>query len=551
MRYAFVDAMTDKKYSTAIFAVLLAALAAAVYWQSTGFELVDLDDLEYTVYNPIVSGGLTWTGIKAAFTQFSQKYWIPVTWLSYMADVSVSGMSPAAFHRTNVILHSLNASLVFLLFRFATGSGWKSFFAAALWALHPLRVESVAWVTERKDVLAGFFFLLALLGHFRYVKTEKKLWLAAIALCALLGLMAKPVVMVLPVAMLLLDFWPLGRFPEGGFKANPKGCGRLLLEKAHLFALSVVFVIVTVRAQAIEGAFNVDAGRSGLYENLATAVKAYSAYLYETVWPAGLFVRGQEYVTHFGYAATALCLGGLVLVSFLAFRFRKSCPELAFGWFWYLLILFPNSGIVQAGMNTFSDRFTYLPHVGLTVGAVWGAERLYSRFFADIRPLVALCAVLLTVLPVLSYRQTGVWRDDFTLFGYIDRVTGGRSALAKSVLGGAFMRAGKYQEAYDNYSYALRLDPYTPRGNGDKGMAAAKLGRFREAADLYRMELRASPGDRQFCIRLANVLIVAGDLPGAARQGLENIRQWPGDKEAWEAVNYLGGEEKAKALAKR
>jgi tetratricopeptide (TPR) repeat protein len=543
--------MTDKKYSTAIFSALLVALVLAVYWQTVGFDLVDLDDLEYTVYNPLVSGGLTWAGVQAAFTRFSQMYWIPVTWLSYMADVSVSGMSPAAFHRTNVLLHALNSLLVFLLFRSATGSGWKSFFAAALWALHPLRVESVAWVTERKDVLAGFFFLLALYGHLRYARTGKRLWLAAIALFALLGLMAKPVVMVLPVAMLLLDFWPLGRFPEGGLKEKLPAVKRLLLEKAHLFALSVVFVVVTVRAQAIEGAFKVDAGLVGLYGNLATAVKAYSAYLYETLWPVGLFVRGQEYVTHFGYAATALCLGGLVLASFLAFRFRKSFPELAFGWFWYLLVLFPNSGIVQAGMNTFSDRFTYLPHIGLTVGAVWTAERLYSRHVRDIRPLLALGAALLIVLPVLSYRQAAVWKDDFTLFGYIDRVTEGRSALAKSVLGGAYMRIGKYQEAYDNYSMALRLDPYTPRGNGDKGIAAAKLGRFREAADLYRMELRASPGDKQFSIRLANLLVVAGDLPGAARQGLDNISRWPDDREAREVINYLGGEEKARAIAGR
>ncbi|TAL17358.1 hypothetical protein EPN96_05900 [bacterium] len=542
--------MTFKKYSTAIFAALLAGLVLTVYWQTTGFEFINLDDPEYTVRNPFVNGGLSIEGIHAAFTQFWGRYWIPVTWLSYMADVSVSGLSPEGFHRTNVILHGLNVLLLFFVLRNATGSTVRSFFVAALWAIHPLRAESVAWVAERKDVLSGFFFLLALLGHIEYARTGKKLWLAAITVFALFGLMAKPVVMVLPVALLLMDFWPLGRFPEGRLKENLPGYGKLLFEKAHLFALSAVFVLITLKSQKIDDALNSGlTNTAGAYVNFAAAVKAYCAYIFGTFWPVGLYLRGKEYELTFGVPLTILCFAVLVLVSFLAFKHRKRFPELAFGWFWYLLILFPNSGIVRAGISTFSDRFTYLPHIGIMVAAVWGVERLYSRFAKDLRPLATAGAGIIAILSILCFRQVSIWKNDISLFTHADRVTGGKSAMAKEVLGVAWFLVGRYQESYDSFTVALELDPGFAGGYGYKGLAAARLGRYAEASELCRKELQLNPGNKEITTRLAYILIRAGDLPGGARLGLENIRRWPDDKVAWEAVNYLGGEAKARALA--
>ncbi|TAL18595.1 tetratricopeptide repeat protein [bacterium] len=537
--------MIGRKYSTALPALLLSLLVLAVYWQTTGFGFVNIDDGAYVFQNPLVTGGLAWGGVKVAFSHFQQQYWIPVTWLSYMADASFFGNDAGAFHRTNAILHLLNVLLVFWLFRSATGSNWKSFFAAALFGLHPLRAESVAWVTERKDVLAGFFFLLACLGHVSYAKTGKRLWLAAVAVLTLLGLMSKPVVVVLPAALLLLDFWPLGRIPKGKFRENLPVWRTLLLEKAHLFAFSAVFAVVTIKAQQIEGG---ELGqRTGLSGILNAAVN-YLAYLYETFWPAGLYLRGEEYNVTADAVLGLICLAAIALISFPAWRFREKSPEIAFGWFWYLLVLLPGSGIVKTGVNSFADRFTYVPHVGLMAGIVWAAARLYERFAEDRRPLAIFGAVLLSLLAARSYPQVSLWKDTSTLFGRTDKITGGKSPAAKKYLGIASFYAQDYRAAYDYCGQALALDPNFPRASGYRGLAVAMLENYAEAAALLKRELSINPNDYDFNDRLAGVLLLAGDKPGAAKKALENASRWPGGQDRV-VIKALGGEFKANMIA--
>ncbi|TAL15700.1 hypothetical protein EPN96_12035 [bacterium] len=535
--------MTFKKYSTAIFAALLAALVLAVYWQTTGFEFISLDDLEYTVLNPVVKGGLTGEGVKEAFTSTHLHAYVPVTLLSFMADVELFSLKPSGFHFTNTILHLLNTILLFAFLYRATGSSWKSFFTAALWSIHPMRAESVAWVAERKDVLAGFFFLAGLIAYCEYAKNRKPAFYIATFSAMFLGLLSKPVLVVFPAVLLITDFWPLERVKEQG-----ENLKKLLIEKIPFIALSVLFSALTVVIQ--RGTIYTIERRSAL-ARLSDIAASYVHYLKETAWPFGLIMKTRSPEAYV-IGVWALAAGFLIIAfTFTAWRVRKTAPAVTAGWLWYLAVLFPVSGVLPLDFYFVADHFTYLPHIGLIVAIVWGAERLYSRFAKDLRPLTVAGGVIAVVLSVLCFRQVSLWKDDFTLFGYIDNVTGGKSALAKFSLGLANSRAEKHREAYDKYGEALALEPNFVRVNGYKGMAAANLGRYREAADLLRKELEIFPGDRDFCTRLASILILAGDLPGAARQGLENIKKWPEDKMAWDAVNYLGGEARAREIAGR
>ncbi|TAL17595.1 tetratricopeptide repeat protein [bacterium] len=521
--------MTYKKYWTAIFAALLAALVLAVYWQTTGFELINLDDFDYTLQNPVVSGGLTSSGIREALTSIPLHVYMPVPLLSHMADIEFFGPNPGRFHLVNTLIHLFNTLLLFFFLRRATGSPWKSFFAAALWALHPLRVESVAWVAERKDLLSGFFFLAGLLAYLEYARSRKLFLYAAALFAMLLGLASKPILVVFPLVLLIVDFWPLAR------KEPVK---KLLLEKIPFFVLSVFFSALTIVSQSA----TIRTDEMSVPARLADTATSYFHYLKLTFWPFGLIMEDRgtaASLTGFWAAGAGLLI---IAITFMAWKLRKAAPAVTAGWCWYLAALFPVSGVVPLNFYIVADHFTYLPHVGLMIALVWGAERLYTGYVKEARPLAAAGLVLIAVLTVLSFRQTSLWKDSYTLFGYIDRETGGRSAVAKNSLAISDFRAGKFQEAYDRFNAVLALDPEFNRAHGYKGIAAAKLGRYREGVFLLKKQLQLSPGEKDFCLRLANVMLLAGDHPGAARQGLENIRQWPSDKIAWEAVKYFGGE---------
>ncbi|TAL17904.1 tetratricopeptide repeat protein [bacterium] len=535
--------MTFKKYPAAIFAALLAALVLAVYWQTKGFEFIQLDDHYYTVQNPIVKSGLTFSGIKEVFTTLQLYSFIPLTYLSFMADVEFFGLGSSGFHFTNTLLHLFNSLLLFTFLYRATGSGWKSFFAAALWALHPMRAESVAWIAERKDLLSGLFFFIGLVAYREYAKSSKPLLYAATLLSMLLGLLSKPVLVIFPLVLLILDFWPLERFRQPGETIK-----KLLVEKTPFFMLSVLFSLLTLYNHRLLINSQVQKPVLGRLADMATA---YLHYLKVTVWPFGLVMDDMSTAVHLtGFLA--LGAGAFLLVLFfLAWKVRKTAPAVTAGWLWYLAVLFPTSGVILLDFYFVADHFTYLPHLGLMIALVWGAGDALGKLLKNPKVPAIAGAALVIGLSVLCFRQVTFWKDDFTLFGYIDRVTGGQSATAKKSLGVTYFNSGKYKEAYDHYGMALELLPTIRQGNGYKGSAAAKLGRHREAVELYRKELKVSPGDRDISVALVEALIMVGDRPGAARQALIHIRQWPGDQGAWLYINYLGGEEKARMLAGR
>jgi hypothetical protein len=490
--------MDYKKHSEAILALVLAALVLAAYWRTSSYALIILDDATYITRNQMVVNGMTAASLKAAFTTSYEAYWIPLTWLSYMADVDVSGLDPGGFHRTNVLLFCANAVLLFLFLRSATGSTWKSFFVAALWAMHPLRVESVAWVTERKDMLSGLFFILALWSHILYVRTKKAGWYASLLLCAVLGLLSKPIVVVLPVALLLLDFWPLGRFPERiGGKSSKENLLRLktiFLEKVPVIALSLASIAFTLYTQIIDAPKM--PGRT-FQHGLANAATSYWGYLGRSLFPRDLILSYTTFEPVAGTALVFLSFAALLAVSFAAWRYRRQAPYLAFGWFWYLLILIPNSGIIPMGVQNFADRFTYLPQVGLLVALVWGVSSLAEKVEGGEKMAVIPAVVAVIALTIVSFTFTGYWRNTYTLLGHIDEVYGGRNTLALISLGSASMIDNNPEKALSYLSRIPKSDPVPINSKKDRINALYRLGRYDEGLDYLRGELQQHPGSQE------------------------------------------------------
>ena len=465
--------------------LVLVAGVVCVYWQSTGHAFLNYDDNEYVTENPVVSGGLTLQGVFWAFTSFCGSNWHPLTMLSHMVDVQVFGLNPAGHHGVNVALHALNATLLFLLLRSMTGSLWKSFLVAALWAIHPLRVESVAWVAERKDLLSGLFFLLTLFAYTRYVRRPPSpfpwpSYLLVLFLFAL-GLMSKPMLVTLPLVLLLLDFWPLHRLHHSNLKTT---LPRLLLEKAPLLALSATSAIITITAQRSVIGYSEVLPASARLGNAAVSLLL---YLKETLWPAKLAL-----LYPFSHAwplwEVALCLAAVCGISIAVLRKSNSHPYLAAGWFWYLVMLLPVIGIVKVGAQTHADRYTYLPQIGILIALVWLAgECLARRPFLRMPALVG-STVALGLLLVVAKRQDALWHDGVTLWKHTLAVTE-RNVVAYNSLGTSLSQAGQHDEAVATLGKALALNPEYAEAEANLGSAEYLRGNFEAAIAHYARAL--------------------------------------------------------------
>jgi Flp pilus assembly protein TadD len=551
-------------------AVLLGALVLLLFSPAREFAFLNFDDNEYITGNPAVSGGLTREGVRWAFSAPRFDYWIPLTWLSHMLDVDLHGLDPAGHHLTGILLHAANAAILYLLLATLTGARWRSLLAAALFAAHPLRVESVAWVTERKDVLSTFFGLLALLAYARHARRPAgRAMLLAAALLAC-SLMAKPMLVTFPLLALLLDLWPLGRIgiPAGGAPRGP-GAGRrraLLAEKAPLFAVAFAAgIVVLFTQQALYTVVKVP-----LAQRAAVAFVSPVDYLAKTLWPAALAVvyppRGLP-VPAGALLLAAATLGGGTALALATLRRR---PFVVVGWFWFLVALLPVGGFFQAGMIALADRFTYLPHVGLAVALSWAAGDLASASRVRRVALVAGCAAVVGLLAAGTWRQLPWWRDSRTLFARAVEVTSD-NAVAHNNLAAALADAGDTGGAVRVLREALRFAPENPviRNNlgvillrgGDPaaaeaqlrrareadprrevtllnlGMALAAQGKFAEAREVLGAAAREHPGSAASRAALGAVLLGEGDAAGAARELAEAVRL---DPAAAEARNNLG-----------
>jgi tetratricopeptide (TPR) repeat protein len=452
----------------------------ATYVPVLRFGFVNFDDPEYVLENPHVIGGLTRADVAWAFTAFHAANWHPLTWLSHMVDCQLFGLAPGGHHATNVLLHAGAALLLFVALRRMTGATWRSAAVAALFALHPLRVESVAWISERKDVLAAFCWMLALLAYARWAERQTPARYAAVALAFVAGLLAKPMVVTLPFALLLLDVWPLRRFGV-----------RAVVEKLPLLALAAATSAVVFVAQRAAGAVvPLDSASAGT--RIANALLAYAGYLGMTLWPHDLAVFYPYRET---FPAWQIAGAAALLVAFTAAAVAavRRAPWLLVGWLWYLGTLVPVIGFVRAGDQAMADRFTYLPHVGLLVAAVWGVAEATASSRRRELVVGGAAAAMLVGCVVATRHQLAYWRDSGALFAHALAVTR-RNSIAHTNYGFALLEQGRAADALAHFAEAVELKPDYAKARLNYGMGLASVGRSNEAIAQYREAIRLDPG---------------------------------------------------------
>ena len=485
---------------TALVCLLLALVTLGVYWPVIFSAFTNYDDPYYVTENIQVQRGLSWEGLVWAFGSLhgEHTYWHPLTWVSHMLDYEVFGLKPWGHHLVNLLLHTLNTVLVFLVFRRLTGAFWRCAMLAGLFALHPLQVDTVAWVAERKNLLSAFFWMLTMLMYARYVKQSKVSSLEsevyyglALVFCAL-GLMCKPVLVTLPLVLLLLDYWPLNRFGLKTQDSRLKPLLPLVWEKVPFFALAGVSSLATIMAH--RGLGMLDAGFSpSLGLRIENAAVSYFRYLGSSIWPAKLAVF---YPYPLAWPTWKVIMSGLLLlgVSGLAIRAARSGPYLLVGWFWFLGVLVPFIGLIQAGAQAMADRFIYVPLIGLFLALVWGTCEVVSRWRYRAIALRAMAIVAAVSCAVVTRQQIGYWKDDESLFRHAVAVTE-NNPLAHLNLGAALNVKGRFDEAIEHFEEAIRLSPGTENAHINLGYALAQKHRLAEAVEQYRVALRLKPGD--------------------------------------------------------
>jgi protein O-mannosyl-transferase len=527
----------SERRKTVYVASFLGLITVLLYWRTVGFEFIVVDDHQYVFKNAMVLKGISWEGIKWAFTTIYAANWHPVTWISHMVDESVYGLFAGGHHLTNVFFHTTTAILLFLVLKRMTARFWPSAFVAALFAWHPAHVESVAWVCERKDILSTFFMVLTLWAYNRYATgptAGKYIW--TLILFAL-GLMAKPMLVTLPCVLLLLDYWPLNRFahsPKGSEpSASGGGWGKLIVEKIPFFLLSLLSCVVTVVAQHAGGAINT-LERVSLSSRLVNAINSYGAYLDKAIWPVHLSVF-YPLPTTLPWGLFAFSLVVLALVTGIVFRLRLSAPWLIVGWLWFLGTLVPVIGLVQVGSQAMADRYTYIPYIGLFVMLAWSADSYLQRRLA-IKPLVVgTASLVLVVCAVLSELQLSYWHDSIRLFTHALAVTESNIFCEKN-LSYALSEAGRGREAIPHYEALLRLTPRDTKVRYNFGLELIAAGQPAEAETQFSEILRYQPDSDKAHNSLGIALSQQGKLDQAQAEFESAIQLNP--QFAWPRLNY-------------
>jgi tetratricopeptide (TPR) repeat protein len=503
-----------------VFVCLLLVLAVwTVFGRTARFGFVNYDDQADVYDNPVVASGLTLQGTLWAFS-FHSINWFPLTWLSHMLDCQLYGLLPGGHHLTNVVLHTVSVILLFLVLRQMTDALWRSAFVAAVFAIHPLRVESVAWVAERKDVLSGVFFMLTMAAYVRYARNP---WspgrYGAVMLLFALGLMSKPMLVTLPLVLLLLDYWPLRR---------AESPARLVIEKLPLLVLSAADCVATLLAQhqAIRSA-----GAYSLPYRLENALVSSMIYLGQMVFPARLAVHypypreGQPFRE---VVLAALLLAGL---SVLAWAARRTRPWLLVGWVWYLVMVLPVLGIIQAGEQSHADRYTYLPCIGLVIAATWAVSDLSAGWRHRQVALGCLMTAALSTLIACSFFQTAHWKDSESLWNHALACTS-NNPLAHFNLGNAFLKQGKLDDAVAQYQKALEIQPGLASVHYNLGNAFLDLGKLDDAIAQYRKTLEIRPNNADSYYNLGRALFMQGKLDDAIADYRKAVEIEPDSVEA-------------------
>ncbi len=516
---------------------LLCASTFFVYWDIQSHPFVLYDDAPYVYENPVVRQGLTWEGLRWAMTEGSiVGNWHPVTWFSHMLDCELFGIkNPGDHHRTSLIFHLINSVLIFLLLRWLTAMRWPAFWVAAVFALHPLHVESVAWVAERKDVLSQFFWLLSIGSYARYAtasmkREPKRGWYLTTFVLVALGLMSKPMVVTAPFLFLLLDYWPLYRIHAPSDEA---GAGKdrfqlkqdLLVEKIPFFLLIIGSSFCTVLAQQAGGAVS----PYPLGHRLATVVTGYARYLEKFFWPVDLAVLYPNWI---GMWSAGQIMGSALLLGVLTTWVLRNQHQryLFVGWFWFLGTLVPVIGFYPVGLQSIADRYMYMPMLGLLVALVWGVE-VYCRRSERVAIAASVAAGLACIaLGGVSSNQVKVWSDSITLFRHAVSVTQNNHVMHNN-LGNSLAEEGSLTEAAHHYREALRINPSDYRAHNNLGITYKNQGRLEEAMASYQRSLRYFPDYAEAHHNLGNAHYIRGDYPKAISSFRAATKNNPEDAE--------------------
>ncbi len=480
----------QKRAVAGVCAALVIA-CAAIYGQTLLHGFIYYDDELYVTGNPQVQAGLSLESIGWAFVTDKALYFHPLTWMSHMLDCTLYGMHPWGHHLTSLLFHAAASVLLFLALRLMTGALWPSAAVAALFAVHPLHVESVAWIAERKDVLSAFFWMLALGAYGLYVRRRGPVRYVVVAVAFVLGLMSKPMVVTLPFVLLLLDYWPLGRVDrDAPLAVMARKAAPLVVEKIPLFLITALSSVSTFVMQA--GGNNLDFGKKvPVAARCANAVVVYVLYLVKTAWPAGLAVFYPHPIARplWQIAGAAVVLAAVTL---LCLRHARRYPYLIVGWFWYLGTLVPVIELVQAGQFSHADRYTYIPSIGVFIMVAWGAADLAAARQLPKRAVAAVSGIAIIMLTVCAGVQTGYWRDSRTLFRHAVDV-GQESSIAFNGLGKCAMEERRYDEARVYLTKTLDLEPGYPSALTNMGLIALDQHRYDEAKEYLTKALDADP----------------------------------------------------------
>jgi len=515
-----------------LISAVLTAVVLSVFYPVAGLDFVHYDDYVYILENFHVRTGLLLSNVSWAFTNVHSANWHPLTWISHMADVELYGLAPAGHHLSGLGFHVLNTLLLFLVFRSMTGATWRSAGVAALFGVHPLHVESVAWVSERKDVLCALFWFLSLGAYLRYLRRPDRGRFLPVVVIYGLGLLAKPMLVTFPVLLLLLDYWPLGRFRPAapaaaisGGRANPVALRFLVLEKAPLFLLAAAASAITFVAQRTAGSMQM-MGKISLSARLQNAVVSYVEYLKKTILPLDLTAVYPHPGNgiHLGKTAGAVFI--LAAISLAAVHWRRRSPFLLVGWAWFIGTLVPVIGIVQVGPQAMADRYTYIPLVGLFVSLLWSADQLTAGSpRRGWQAGVGLAAVL-SCLMISARTHIGFWRNSHTLFEHALEVVPDNWA-AHNYLGVVLEKEGNYQGAIAEFSQAVRIKPDYLESSINRGLVLAKLNLPDEAMKSFRQALHYNPDSADILNNIGYLMFRQGNADEAIATLREALRHDP------------------------
>ncbi len=565
------EATQHKNLSPVLICLALAILTVITFWSLKDCGFIGFDDNRYVYENAYVQSGLNWSSIGQAFSSElveKSSNWHPLTWLSLMLDYQIFGLNPSCFHLMNLLFHVMNTILLFIIFYRMTKALWPSAFVAALFAIHPLHVESVAWIAERKDVLSAFFWMLTM-GAYSYYVEHPGLWrYFLVLLFFVLGLMAKPMLVTLPFVLLLLDYWPLQRFQEikpdhriqtemsklltpdkQKKKSKKKHAVKetlevrkpaaseykwsliypLIWEKVPLFALAILSSIVTYVAQEKRAVKSFEA--FPLVVRTENAVVSYIAYIGKMIWPSNLAVLYPHPMLLLPWQVFGSVLL-LIIITVAVLWMVKKTPYLATGWLWYIGTLVPVIGIVQVGDQAMADRYTYIPLIGLLIIVAWGVPDLLKKWNYRKEILLASSALSILCLSIITWTQVGYWQNNITLFNHTLKVTD-YNCLIYNNRGNTYYVLGNYKQAIEDYDRAIEIKPDYTDAYNNRGIAYTYLSNYRQAIEDFNRAIEINPSYTKAYLnrgvayaRLGNNNLAVNDLKTAAKLGDEHAKNF-------------------------